>query len=133
MTSFTARQYAKVLDDITSNLAASQQESAISDFAKMLVMNGDRKKLADMTRIWRDLSKEKGEISDITLTTKKMLSAKEQEKWQEKIAQIFAGEIHFTAKQDASILGGSIIKVNDMVYDASLQTKIRSLATHLKQ
>jgi F-type H+-transporting ATPase subunit delta len=41
-------------------------------------------------------------------------------------------EVRFTTEEDSSLLGGVIIRVGDMVIDASVKGKIEALANDLR-
>lgn len=133
MAQFTPRQYAKALFEALEESPAEKKEHIVTDFARMIVLDGARKKLPEIIRIWDDISKEKGKSFDVSLTTREKLTEKEEKMWKEKIQKLLGGELRFSAHADESLIGGVIIKLNDMVYDASLKSQVHALAEHLRK
>lgn len=128
----SAKKYATALFEATAGKGEKEVKEAIERFVRILFENKDSKK-AEMVikyfvKTWNKnkgitvvdvLTKEKADEDVIKLLNefiKKMLGAK---------------ELEIRQKVDKSIIGGVIIKHGDVIYDASLKTKVGELRNKL--
>src|SRR3970282_522989 len=70
-------------------------------------------------------------IVEADVTSAYALSDAEQRKISEALKRRLGREVRVTARGDASLVGGIVIRAGDLVIDGSVRGRIAALATHL--
>lgn len=130
MKKFTARQYASGLFEALSESKDKDHSTIVSNFFKILSSNRDRRKLPEIMRSLSRILSEKGLGIEIHLTTTKAFTKEHHHSLEKSITEKLATEVKLKTDVKPEILGGAIIRINDKVYDGSLQTSIYKLSKH---
>ena len=67
-----------------------------------------------------------------TITTAVELAQDEQAQLAEQISQVLKKEVILQAKLDESIIGGMVLKVEDLRFDATVRRKLENFSRKLK-
>ncbi|HEU0118127.1 MAG TPA: F0F1 ATP synthase subunit delta [Alphaproteobacteria bacterium] len=78
------------------------------------------------------LAARRGEYSADVFSAKP-LSPAQQEQLATKLRELAGGKVHITAREDASLLGGLVVKMGSRLIDASIKTKLARMERQLKQ
>jgi F-type H+-transporting ATPase subunit delta len=101
------------------------------NFLGLLVQNKRENHLEDISRQFLNVySKFKG-IRSALITTAVLLDESIREKLYKLLSSTYKTEIDLVAQQDASILGGFILRVGDQQYDASIANGLKRMKTAL--
>lgn len=123
MNKLSNKQYASILYDVTKEVSGEDLEQVVKNFVVLLNANHKLKQTDKIIDEFIAYAKKQEGIMDIKITSAKKLD----EKVIEQIKQIFGKQTESVEKQDESILGGVIIKTDELIFDASLKTQLNNL------
>jgi F-type H+-transporting ATPase subunit delta len=94
----------------------------------------DQRRLIDMGGVAEEFNRlvdeEEGRMS-AEVTTATPLDSAHEERLREALSRRTGREVRLEIKVDASLIGGAVAKVGDLVFDGSLRTQLDTLRTHL--
>ena len=120
-------QFAKALYEVTKDLPQSQLPETIEQFILILQKNNKLKKIDYIIEEFVNYSKKQEGIKIITIETSRKL----EDAVLKKLKKTFGEKSEITEKVNKDLLGGIKIKVDDLVYDASLKTQLKILKEKL--
>lgn len=123
-----AERLAKLVLDI----CGGRLNPAAENFVKMLVENGKLSLLPEIVTVFNALKSEAGGAVDATLLSAFPVNAKFEQEIAAAMQKRLDREVNFTTEEDKSLLGGVVIRVGDMVIDASVKGQIEALAGELR-
>jgi len=100
-------------------------------FLGLLVQNKREIYLEDIIRRFFDVFREYKGIKSAVITTAGPLNDQMKEKFQALLSSIYKSGIELQTTQDATIIGGFVLKVEDQQYDASVATGLKRMKTAL--
>jgi F-type H+-transporting ATPase subunit delta len=103
------------------------------NFVRLLVDNGKLSLMSEISSVYMALKSEAGGAVDATLLAAYPVNAKFEQAIAAAMQKKLSREVKFTTEEDKSLLGGVIVRVGDMVIDASIRGQIESLASELRQ
>ena len=120
-------QFAKALYEVTKDLPKSQLPETMEQFVLILQKNNKLKKIDYIIEEFINYSKKQEGIKMVEIETARKLEPSALNK----IKKIFGEKSEITETINKNLLGGARIKVDDMVYDASLKTQLAKLKASL--
>lgn len=120
-------QFAKALYEVTKDLPKAQLPETIQQFVLILQKNNKLKKIDYIIEEFVNYSKKQEGIKMVEIETARKLEPSALNK----IKKIFGEKSEITEAINKDLLGGIKIKVDDMVYDASLKTQLLKLKQSL--
>ncbi len=123
----TNLQFAKALYEITKDLPKSHLPEAIKQFVLILQKNNKLKKVDYIIEEFEAYAKKQEGAKIIEIETARKLD----NAILNKLKKIFGEKSEITELVNKELLGGARIKVDDMIYDASLKTQLKSLRQQL--
>lgn len=120
-------QFAKALYEVTKDLPKSHLPEAIKQFVLILQKNNKLKKMDYIIEEFENYSKKQEGAKIVEIETARKLD----HTILNKIKKIFGEKSEITELVNKELLGGARIKVDDMIYDASLKTQLKSLRQQL--
>lgn len=114
---YTPTQYAKVLQDITSESTPSERRSVIRDFLDSVTKNGALGLLPDVIREFEYLSDAKDKIHRVTISTPERLAT-------EGVAKKLPFKGKIRALRDVRLMGGAVVEVDDLRIDNSVRARL---------
>lgn len=121
------RQFAKALYEVTEGLPKNDIPEVIRNFLMMLQKNNKLKKIEHIIEEFIQYSKKQAGIKEIEVESARKLDRPTLDK----IKKLFGEKSEVTEKINESLLGGVKIKIDDLVYDASLQKQLIKLKEKL--
>jgi len=132
---------------ITHNPSLSRKELAeamrkVSDVAKLgpltqsfLGLLAKNRRLENLEHVvdvfMADLTARRGEFTAEVITPKALAPA-QQEKLSKQMDKVAGGKVHLVVREDASLLGGLMVKLGSRLIDASVKGKLTRLERQLK-
>jgi len=123
MSKLSNKQYATALYEATTEVAGKDLEQVIKNFVALLYKKHKLRQASNIIKEFVKYAKRKEGIMDIEITTARKLDPKTVEE----IKKIFGKNTESIEKQDKNILGGVIIKTEDVIFDGSLKTQLNKL------
>lgn len=121
------RQFAKALYEVTEGLPKNDIPEVIRNFLMMLQKNNKLKKIEHIIEEFIQYSKKQAGIQDIEIESARKLD----QPTLDKIKKLFGEKSEISEKINKDLLGGVKIKIDDLVYDASLQKQLIKLKEKL--
>ena len=103
----------------------------IVNLLKLLIDNGRQTAIGEIYMSFVDLNDIANNRQRITVISQSSLDSSSLEKIRSEIGKKFGKEIIVTEKVDESILGGIIIKIDDLVIDGSLAKGLKNIRRNL--
>ncbi len=116
-------QFAKALYEITKDLPKSNLPEVMEQFVLILQKNNKLKKVDYIIEEFENYAKKQEGIKMIEVQTARKLDSVVINK----LKKIFGEKSEITEVVNKDLLGGVKIKVDDLVYDASLKTQLSQL------
>ncbi|PLX09238.1 MAG: ATP synthase F1 subunit delta [Marinilabiliales bacterium] len=104
---------------------ANQTKEATHRFFKLITTNKREVYLQDICRNFIDMFKKHKGIVSVSLTTAQAISQEIKQKIIDTIHSTMKAEIEIEEKVNNDLIGGMILRIDDMQYDASIATKLR--------
>ncbi len=120
-------QFAKALYEVTKNLPKGHLPEVIGQFVLILQKNNKLKKIDYIIEEFVNYSKKQSGVKMVTVETARKLDHSVLNK----LKKTFGEKSEITELINKNLVGGAKIKVNDMIYDASLKTQLKSLKQQL--
>jgi len=127
---FSVEERKRVLDAV---LARSTFANLMKNFLRLLL---DKNRIGGIQAISAYYSKLTDEISNITradITTAKPLKKEARDKLALALEGLTAKQVKIEVKEDASLIGGLIVRIGDLVLDGSVKAQLKGLKESLKR
>jgi len=121
------------LSQLMLDICGGRINDSAESLIKLLVENGKLSLMPEIATVFAALKSEAGGAVDATLQTAYPVNAKFEQAIAAAMQKKLNREVNFTTEEDKSLLGGVIVRVGDMVIDASVKGQIESLANDLRQ
>jgi F-type H+-transporting ATPase subunit delta len=99
----------------------------VRNFVAVLLQNGRIHAVESITTDYRNEINRRLRISEAEITSVRELNPEEKSKIEAKASVLAGLEICPTYKQDASLLGGIVLRIGDTVYDGSVRGRLEEL------
>ncbi len=125
--SVTAADLAALVNEIAGGeLGANGQ-----DFFKVLAVNRRLGYLPEIAAIFAHLKSESEKSVDVLVTSAVELSADQQKKLAAAVEKRLARTVRLHTKLDPSLIGGAVLRADDLVIDGSLKGRLNRLENEL--
>lgn len=125
---FARTEREKIVMAILDRIGACQ---TVINFSKLLLDRERMNVIPDISRALAAMIDEmSGQVKAEVLTAKPLTPA-QQDELKKTLETVSGKKIQIVMKEDASLLGGVIAKVGDLVYDGSLRTQLQELKRSL--
>jgi F-type H+-transporting ATPase subunit delta len=114
----------KVLDAMVPRIGMLKQ---VRNFVALLLKNDRIHAVEPIVDNYREEIDRRLRISEAEITSVRELNAEERSKIEAKAAALAGLEIRAIYKQDASLLGGVVLRIGDTVYDGSVRGRLEEL------
>jgi len=114
----------RVLDAMVPRIGMLKQ---VRNFVALLLQNGRIHAVESITSNYRNEINRRLHISEAEITSVRELNAEEKTKIEAKASVLAGLEIRPIYKQDASLLGGVVLRIGDTVYDGSVRGRLEEL------
>jgi F-type H+-transporting ATPase subunit delta len=126
--SFPAEQKVAILDKMNARLGMGQQAR---NFIAVLIDHGRIHALDEVLAEFRHEMNARLGISEVLVTTALALDDEDRRMLEAQIAEMTKTQVSATFQEDASLLGGVIVRVGSTVYDGSVRGRLDRLKEEL--
>jgi F-type H+-transporting ATPase subunit delta len=123
-----SNQKVAVLDKLNAKLGMTKQ---LRNLIAVLIDNDRIIAVAEVAAAYRQLLQEQMGIRPAEIVTARELGEEERGKLMVEIGKLAGGKVDATFKQDASILGGTVVRIGSTVYDGSVRGRLERLREEL--
>jgi F-type H+-transporting ATPase subunit delta len=93
----------------------------------VLISNGRIAQVGEVAQAWRSLLQQQMGIRPAEIVTARALDKAEQDELVAEIAKLAGSRIEASFTEDASILGGTVVRIGSTVYDGSVRGRLDRL------
>lgn len=131
MRKITVKQYAESLYQATKDLGGKDLKAALENFVKLLAANRDLKQADKIVNKFKLIYNDNEKIEEAEVISRQKFSENIYLKIEKMLAKDLNKKITLIKKVDNNLLGGFIIKYQDVILDGSLNSRIKNLTHHL--
>ncbi|MEH6648828.1 MAG: F0F1 ATP synthase subunit delta [Motiliproteus sp.] len=122
-----AEQKAGLILDVCADKLSEQGQN----FVKILAENKRLPVLPEISALFERLKSEQQKSVDVEITSAFALTKEQQTKLAQALGTKLDREVNITSSKDASLIGGLVIRTDDLVIDGSVRGKLQKLAEAL--
>jgi len=119
------------LVDFISGIGGSVFDADMTHFLSVLAANGRLGLLPEIAQLFAKMRAEQEHVLDVTLTSAVALSAEQSERFAAALRKRFAREVRLHTEVDSSLLGGAVLRADDLMIDGSVRGGLAQLATQV--
>ena len=119
------------LADLLLEVVGGEFDEQGRDFVRVLAANRRLGYLPEIAAIFAQLKAEAERAIDVTVTSAVALTAEQQQKLAAAVAKRLARTVRLHCRQDASLIGGAVLRADDLVIDGSLKGRLDRLESEL--
>jgi F-type H+-transporting ATPase subunit delta len=127
---YSGAEQIKLLQDISQSLKLSKE---MANLLNLLAKNKRLHLLEEIFKYFDVLLAGSSGKKIVELIVSKELSSKEQDKIKQQLKDVLESEIQTCFKIDPKIIGGVVVKVDNKMFDASLQSRFLYLSHAIKK
>jgi F-type H+-transporting ATPase subunit delta len=121
-------QKLKVLDAIAARIGMFPQ---VRNFIAVIM---DHQRLEDLNEIlteYHAISDEQAHMAEADITSAHPLNDQDRAELEAQVAKLAGGRVRATYHQDATLLGGAVVRIGSTVYDGSIRAQLQQLKQKL--
>jgi F-type H+-transporting ATPase subunit delta len=126
--SITNEQKFKLLDAIAGRIGMFPQ---VRNFLAVII---DHQRLDDLNEIlaeYHAVADEQSKLTEAEITSARPLNDQDRAELEAQVAKLAGGRVRATYFQDASLLGGAVVRIGSTVYDGSIRAQLQQLKQKL--
>lgn len=113
-----------ILDKLNAKLGMQKE---LRNLIAVLISHNRIAHIAEVAEAYRRLLQDQMGIHPAEIVTARELDAQEREALLSQVAQLAGGKVEASFKLDASILGGTVVRIGSTVYDGSVRGRLDRL------
>ena len=124
--SIASEQKVRVLDAIAGRIGMFPQ---VRNFIAVIM---DHQRLAELDEIlaeYHAVADEQSGLAEAEITSAHPLNEADRAELEAQVSKLAGGRVRATYRQDATLLGGAVVRIGSTVYDGSIRAQLQ----HLKQ
>jgi F-type H+-transporting ATPase subunit delta len=126
--SIAIEQKRKILDAISGRIGMLPQ---VRNFIAVIM---DHQRLADLDDIldeYHAVADEQSGLAEAEITSAHQLNDEDRANLEAQVAKLAGGRVRATYRQDATLLGGAVVRIGSTVYDGSIRAQLHQLKQKL--
>ena len=126
--SITTEQKLKVLDVIAGRIGMFPQ---VRNFLAVIM---DHQRLTELNEIlaeYHAVADEQTNLAEAEITSARPLNDQDRAELEAQVSKLAGGRIRATYHQDATLLGGAVVRIGSKVYDGSIRAQLQQLKQKL--
>ncbi len=126
--SIVNEQKLKVLDAIAGRIGMMGQ---VRNFLAVIM---DHQRLAELDEIlteYHEIADEQSGLAEAEITSARPLNDEDRAELEAQVAKVAGGRVRATYREDATLLGGAVVRIGSTVYDGSLRGQFQQLKQRL--
>lgn len=129
----SAKQYAKALYDTLQETNPKDQDTVLDNFVKALALNNDLRLFEEISNEFHRLELEKKGIKQAEVRSAHPLTKDNERQIIEELNKIVNAKVELKTQVDEKLVGGVMIKVDDLLIDASVKKSLQELKENLSK
>jgi F-type H+-transporting ATPase subunit delta len=117
-------QKVQFLDTLNARLGLRKE---LRNLLAVLIDNGRIASVVEVADAWRKLLQQQSGIRQAEIVTARELGAEERDALVAEIAKLVGAKVEASFKLDATILGGTVVRIGSTVYDGSVRGRLDRL------
>ena len=118
----------KVLDAVAERTG---MQKTVRNFIAVLMEHERLESLSEVVAEYKTISDEANGIAEVEIVSAKPLAEDERNLLQWKAGELAGSAVRVTWSEDASLLGGAVIRVGSQVFDGSVRGQLQQMKEHL--
>lgn len=116
------------LSELVLAIGGERFPAPLRNFVKLLVENGRLLLAPEIARLYEGLKAEAQRSVDVDVSSAFELEPQERDKIAQALTQRLGKTVNLSARVDQKLIGGAVVRVGDLVIDASLRGRLNQLA-----
>ncbi|HNQ67026.1 MAG TPA: ATP synthase F1 subunit delta [Bacteroidales bacterium] len=117
---------------LLTNVFKSSINSLTMKFLEMIVNNSREKYIIDIARVYSDLYRKGHNVKEVVLTTPYGIDDNTKESLIKTVSESFNSGVEIKEKIKSEMIGGVIIRIDNMQLDLSVATQLKEIRKSLK-
>jgi F-type H+-transporting ATPase subunit delta len=126
--SIANEQKLKVLDAIAGRIGMFPQ---VRNFLAVIMDHQRLSELEEILTEYHAVADEQSGVAEAEITSAHPLNDQDRAELEAQVAKLAGGQVRATYRQDATLLGGAVVRLGSTVYDGSLRGQFRQLKQRL--
>lgn len=126
--SIANEQKLKVLDAIAGRIGMFPQ---VRNFLAVIMDHQRLSELEEILTEYHVVADEQSGVAEAEITSAHPLNDQDRAELEAQVAKLAGGQVRATYRQDATLLGGAVVRLGSTVYDGSLRGQFRQLKQRL--
>lgn len=121
-------QKLKVLDAISARIGMFPQ---VRNFLAVVMEHQRLAELDEILTEYHGVADEQSGLTEAEITSVHDLSAEDRAELELQVEKLAGGRVRTTYRQDATLLGGAVVRIGSTVYDGSIRARLQQLKQRL--
>jgi F-type H+-transporting ATPase subunit delta len=121
-------QKLKVLDAIAGRIGMFPQ---VRNFLAVIMDHQRLDELEEILTEYHAVADEQANMAEAEITSARPLNDHDRAELEAEVAKLAGGRVRTTYHQDATLLGGAVVRIGSTVYDGSIRTQLQQLKQRL--
>lgn len=126
--SITTEQKLKVLDAIAGRIGMFPQ---VRNFLAVIMGHQRLSELDEILSEYHSIADEQSNMAEAEITSARPLNDQDRAELEAKVEKLAGGRVRTTYRQDATLLGGAVVRIGSTVYDGSIRAQLQQLKQKL--
>jgi F-type H+-transporting ATPase subunit delta len=126
--SIANEQKLKVLDAIAARIGMFPQ---VRNFVAVIMEHQRLAELDEILADYRAVADEELQMAEAEITSAHPLNDQDRAELEAHVAKLAGGRVRATYHQDATLLGGAVVRIGSTVYDGSIRAQLQQLKQRL--
>jgi F-type H+-transporting ATPase subunit delta len=126
--SIANEQKLKVLDAIAARIGMFPQ---VRNFLAVIMEHQRLAELDEILAEYRAIADEQSHRAEAEITSAHPLNDQDRAELETHVAKLAGGRVRATYHQDATLLGGAVVRIGSTVYDGSIRAQLQQLKQRL--
>jgi F-type H+-transporting ATPase subunit delta len=126
--SIASEQKLRVLDAIASRIGMLSQ---VRNFIAVIMHHQRLGNLDEILTEYHAVADEQAGLAEAEITSAHELNAEDRANLEAQVARLAGGRVRATYRQDATLLGGAVVRIGSTVYDGSIRAQLQQLKQKL--
>jgi len=122
---------AEQLVELIASVGGDAFDADMRKFLAVLAANRRLGLLPEIAQLFEKMRAEYERVLDVTLSSAVELSAEQRERFAAALRKRFEREVRLHTEVDSSLLGGAVLRADDLMIDGSVQGALAQLATQV--
>jgi F-type H+-transporting ATPase subunit delta len=126
--SIANEQKLKVLDAIAVRIGMFPQ---VRNFLAVIMDHQRLDGLDEILTEYHAIANEQSNMAEAEITSARPLNEQDRVELESEVAKLAGGRVRATYREDATLLGGAVVRIGSKVYDGSIRTQLQQLKQKL--